>query len=89
MGAEDFKHQSQFERTVDIGTECAACWTNSYRYFKTDVRVVAVNQVSYQVEVVKTVDGYPAGWKLNIPKVTSLRRWTWNNRLIPPEEVPA
>lgn len=89
MGAEEFKNQCEFERNLKKGDKCLAFWTNSYRYFKTEVEVVAINKLSYRVQVVKTVDGYPAGWKLNIPTATNYDRFTWNNRLGPLEEVPA
>jgi hypothetical protein len=89
MGADEFKKQCEFERTLKKGDRCQAYWTNSYRYFQTEVEVEAINKASYRVRVVNTVDGYPAGWKLNIPNALNYQRFTWNNRLGPLEEVKA
>jgi hypothetical protein len=86
MGAEEAKAQMDFERQVRVGKECMAYWTNSHRYYQTRVKVVAINKQSYRVEIIDPVEGYPKGWKLNIPKFTNYMRFTWNQRLAPIKE---
>lgn len=86
MGADRIQVQTEFERQVRVGREYMAYWQNSHHYYSTRVKVVAINKQSYRCEVVEPVEGYPKGWKLNIPKFTNYMRWTWNQRLAPIEE---
>lgn len=75
--------QIQFECQVKVGDKCLALWTNSGRYYQTEVEVAAVNSKSFGVKIVKAIEGYPVGWKINIPNFANINRWTWNNRLTP------
>lgn len=69
------------EASMKPGIEGIAHWTNCGHYYQTTVRVKTVNAKSLGVEIIKPLDGYPAGWTLNIPRVLDLRRWSANNRL--------
>jgi len=83
MSAEDVKRQIQFEREVKVGDKCLAHWTNCGNYYETQVEVEAVNAKSFRVRIAKAIEGYPVGWKINVPNFLNIDRWTWNNRLAP------
>lgn len=85
MGAEEFIKQCRWEKELKVGDECLAFWTNSGNYYHAKVTVEAINQKSYRVRMAEEMDGYPFGWKLNIPSAANFDRWTWNNRLAPKE----
>jgi hypothetical protein len=89
MGAEEYRNQIKFEHDLKVGDTCRASWTNSYRVFTSKVKILVINKLSYRVKMLETVDGYPTGWKLNIPRYLNARRFTWNNRLFLPEEEVA
>jgi hypothetical protein len=86
MGVEEAKAQIEFERQVRVGREYIAYWQNSHHYYSTRVKLLVINKQSYRVEVVEPTEGYPKGWKLNIPKYMNYMRFTWNQRLAPIEE---
>lgn len=81
MSAEKVKEQVQFECEVKVGDRCQALWTNSGRYYQTEVEVVAVNSKSFGVKIATAIEGYPVGWRINIPNFANSDRWSWNNRL--------
>ena len=81
MSAEKVKEQVQFECGVKVGDRCQALWTNSGRYYQTEVEVVAVNSKSFGVKIARAIEGYPVGWRINIPNFANSDRWSWNNRL--------
>ena len=83
MSAEDVNEQIRFEREVKVGDKAIAHWTNCGHYYETEVEVVAVNAKSFRVRIVKAIEGYPVGWKINVPSFLNIDRWTWNNRLAP------
>ena len=81
MSAEKVKEQVQFEREVKVGDKCQAHWTNCGHYYGAEVEVVAVNSKSFGVKIAKAIEGYPVGWRINIPNFANSDRWSWNNRL--------
>jgi len=83
LSAEDVNEQIRFEREVKVGDKATAHWTNCGRYYETEVEVVAVNAKSFRVKIAREVEGYPVGWKINVPSFLNVDRWTWNNRLAP------
>ena len=83
MSAEKVKEQIQFEREVKLGDKAIAHWTNCGHYYETEVEVVAVNAKSFGVKIARAIEGYPVGWKINVPSFLNVNRWTWNNRLAP------
>ena len=89
MSAEDVRKQTQFEREVKVGDKAIAHWTNCGHYYETEVEVVAVNAKSFRVMIAKAIEGYPVGWKINVPSFLNIDRWTWNNRLAPSESGDA
>ena len=94
---EDFEKLCEFERTLKVGDKCLAYWTNSGIYWRAEVKVLAINKKSYQVEIVGSLlpvrscyspdATYPVGHKLNIPNTLNYDRFTWNNRLAPLNET--
>jgi len=82
------REQVQFEGGVKVGDRCQALWTNCGRYYETEVEVVAVNSKSFGVKISKAIEGYPVGWRINIPNFANSGRWTWNNRLAPQQVDP-
>jgi len=83
LSADEVKKQLEFEREVKLGDKCLAHWMNCGHYYETEVEVVAVNAKSFRVMIAKAIEGYPVGWKINIPSFLNIDRWTWNNRLAP------
>jgi len=83
LSADEVRKQTQFEREVKLGDRAIAHWTNCGRYYETEVEVVAVNAKSFRVKIAEAIEGYPVGWKINIPNFLNIDRWTWNNRLAP------
>ena len=83
MSADEVKEQLEFERNIKVGDKCLALWTNSGHYYQTAVEVVTVNSKSFGVRIARAIEGYPMGWKINVPNFLNMDRWTWNNRLAP------
>ncbi len=83
MSADKVEKQIKFECEVKVGDRCLALWTNCGHYYETEVEVVTVNSKSFGVKIAKAIEGYPVGWKINIPNFANSARWTWNNRLAP------
>lgn len=83
MSGEKAQQQVQFECQVQKGDRAIAHWTNSGYYYQTEVEVVAVNSKSFGCKIVTPLEGYPVGWKINVPNFSNIDRWTWNNRLAP------
>ena len=83
MSADEVKEQLEFERNIKVGDKCLAHWTNYGNYYETQVEVEAVNAKSFRVRIAKAIEGYPVGWKINVPNFLNIDRWTWNNRLAP------
>ena len=81
MRADKVKEQLEFERDVKVGHKCLAHWTNCGNYYETQVEVEAVNAKSFRVRIARAIEGYPVGWKINVPNFLNIDRWTWNNRL--------
>ena len=74
---------ARFEQGLKVGDKCLARWTNCGYFYQGEVEVVAINAKSFGVRLLKAVDGYPAGQRLNIPNLLNIDRWSWNNRLAP------
>lgn len=72
-----------FERRLKVGDKCYALWTNSGYCYEEKVEILKVNLKSYRVKLLKAIEGYPAGVKLNIPCILNVKQWSWNNHLEP------
>lgn len=87
MNAEQFRKVIAFENGLKVGDECIACWTNSGHFYQTTARVRKVNEKSFVVEILASLDGYPAGHPIHAPRIADIRRWSANNRLEPIRET--
>jgi len=90
--AEEFRQVVNFENSLKIGDTVMAHWTNCGYDWAGKAEVVAINRKSFGVRLIEDVGdpkgmGYPAGQRLNIPRLVQIERWSVNNRLAPiPQE---
>lgn len=83
MKAEEFRQVINFENSLRVGDTAVAYWTNCGNWCSGKVEIVAINRKSFRVRLVEDVEGYPAGQRLNIPRLMQIERWSVNNRLAP------
>jgi len=90
MNGEEFRKVIAFEYNLKVGDIALARWTNSHRYWSAKVKVDKINAKSFRGALLEALPGdrfggYPAGFRVFIPRVDELQKWSYNNRLEPPE----
>lgn len=69
-----------FEKSLQIGSEVYALWTNCYRYRCIKAKIVKINNKSFMVELIEAKDGYEVGTRINLPNFIN-PKWSTNNRV--------
>lgn len=83
MTGQELKSIYEFENNLTPGNNVMLYWTNCYDDYATVAVVVRVNAYSI-VGALKTAYGpYPAGHKINVPRITDLKRYSGRNRAKP------
>lgn len=83
----------EFEKTICLGAEVEAHWTNCGQCWAAPARIIKINKKTYVIELIKTVKtpivcegwdsgGYLKGQQFRVPKCTS-ELWTKNHAIYP------
>ena len=72
-----------FEEGLKPGDSAVFRWTNNFNCYAAPVTVARVNRSSITGTLNQAYDGYPHGWKIKVPRITKLDRWSNNNRALP------
>jgi len=86
MNAEEYREIKEREASLMYGDTVTVVWTNSGNYYRAVAGVLRVNLKSIAVALKESVDGYPFGYRLRVPRLGLGAGWSQNNRVYPKGE---
>ena len=76
MGPDPILAQHLGEQKLQVGQQVVACWSNGLGRQRAPARLVALKPRTLVVELLRAAGGYPAGRRLELPRISDFERWS-------------
>ncbi len=76
MGPDPILSQHLEDRRLAVGQKVQARWHDCRGRFSADARVVLLKSRSVWVELLQATGPYPAGHRLELPRISYFEHWT-------------